>query len=176
VYGIDNSQAQIELAEKASPHTAVSYVLSDVFVDRMPSTDIVVAPFVPNYARTISILHYFFQQIHDQLREGGKAVFVIDLPNGKSLKRFGAVKTLCSARTDETVIQIDLFNEEKKICTLTSVYYTPGTIEHLLRAAGFRHICWHTPIVSDDGIRSMGADFWKGYTADPELGYLTAEK
>ncbi len=176
VYGLDNSRAQIELAEKISPHPIVSYLLSDVFVDQLVPADIMVVPFVMNYARTIPILSHFFKQIHTGLRNGGKVVFVIDLPNGKSLKRFGAVKTLRGLPIDETDIQIDLFNEERKICTLTSIYYTPKTIKYLLKETGFRNVHWYKPIVSKEGICSMGPDFWKGYTADSELGYLTAEK
>jgi hypothetical protein len=110
------------------------------------------------------------------LNENGKAVFVVDLPNGKSLKRFGATKTFIGPHADETAIEIGLFNEEKRICTLNAVYYTPNTIERLLREVGFRNIQWHEPIVSEEGITALGADFWNGYTAAPELGYITAEK
>ena len=63
----------------------------------------------------------------------------------------------------------------KTAVLLTGGFHTPG-IERLLREVGFRNIQWHTPIVSGEGITAMGADFWNGYTADPELGYLTAEK
>ncbi len=177
VSGIDNSWAQIELASKISHHPTINYVVADAFVQgsNIP-VDIITAPFVVNYARTVPILKHFFTLIHESLRESGKAVFVVDLPNGKSLQRFGAMKTLLGAHADETTIQIDLFNKEKKICTLTAIYYTPETIEKLLRDTGFKNIRWHRPIVSEEGVRVMGTNFWRGYTADPELGYLTAEK
>ncbi len=177
VCGLDNSQAQIELASRISQHPAINYIVADAFVQGSNQpVDIITAPFVMNYARTTPILRHFFKLIHRSLKEGGKAVFVVDLPNGKSLKRFGATKTLLGPRADETIIQIDLFNEEKKICTLTAIYYTPELIEVLLREADFTKIFWHKPVVSEEGTQTMGADFWKGYADDPELGYLIAEK
>lgn len=176
VYGLDNSEAQIRLARQVSPHQAITYHTRDVFVDDLPPSDIIVAPFVVNYARTVPILAHFFRQLHAGLSPGGKIVLVVDLPNGRSLRRFGATKTLLGLKADQTVIQIDLFKDERIICTLTAVYYRPETIEALLREAGFRNITWHKPMVSAEGIAAMGANFWDGYTNDPELGYLTAEK
>lgn len=177
VCGIDNSCEQIKLAHEISPHRAINYVVADAFVQSSSvQVDIISAPFVVNYARTVPILQNFFKLLYCSLKEGGKAVFVVDLPNGKSLKRFGAMKTLLGPRADETAIRIDLFNEDAKICELMAVYFTPETIERLLRDVGFKNIRWHEPIVSAEGIAALGAEFWNGYAADPELGYLSAEK
>ncbi len=176
VCGVDNSLSQINLAKATSPHPKISYSVGDIFEQHCGPADIINAPFVANYARTIPVLKHFLGLVFNSLREGGKAVFVIDLPNGKSLKRFGATKTFLGPRADETNIRIDLFNEEKKICSLIGVYYHPETMESLLLEVGFRTVCWHKPIVSNEGIQLLGNDFWKGYTDDPELGYLTALK
>ena len=176
VCGVDNSREQIKIASRASPHSAIHYTVGDIFIQHGGPVDVINAPFVVNYARTIPTLRHFFGLVHSSLRKDGKAVFVVDLPNGKNLERFGAAKTLLGPHADETVIRINLSNEERKICSLTAVFYTPQTIGRLLRKVGFRNICWHRPVVSEEGIRVMGADFWKDYTADPELGYLTAEK
>lgn len=176
VYGLDNSEAQIELARNVSPHSAITYRVCDAFVDPLPPSDVIVAPFVLNYARTVPILRHFMRKQCECLPQNGKAVFVIDLPNGKSLKRFGAVKTLVGSNVDETEIRIDLFRDEIMICTLTAVYFTPMTVERLLREVGFRDVHRQRPFVSSEGIRALGAKFWQGYTADPELGYLIAEK
>jgi SAM-dependent methyltransferase len=176
VCGVDNSASQIRLAKEVSPHPSIEYVVGDTFVQRGGPTGIITAPFVVNYARTTPILQHFFELTYASLKNGGKAVFVIDLPNGKSLKRFGAMKSLLGPPVDETWIQIDLFNEEQKICELTAVYYTPATIERLLKNSGFKNIRWHKPVVSPEGISALGAEFWNGYLDDPELGYLSAEK
>jgi SAM-dependent methyltransferase len=176
VCGVDNSVAQIRLAEKISAHPSIHYRVGDIFTQHGGPADIITAPFVANYARTLPILGHFFGLMFASLREGGKAVFVIDLPNGRSLKRFGATKTFDGPVADEVSIRINLFNEDKRICTLSGVYYTPQTIEALLRKSGFRSVQWHKPIISEEGIEKMSPDFWKGYLNDPELGYLTALK
>lgn len=176
VCGVDNSPMQIHLAKEGSSHPAIKYCVGDIFTQHCDPVDIVVAPFVANYARTIPVLKHFCELVFRSVAEGGKAVFVIDLPNGKSLKRFGAVKTLLGQPSDEARIQIELFNEERSICTLFGVYYTPQTIEVLLREAGFQQVSWHTPIVCNEGVQRFGADFWKGYVDNPELGYLVAYK
>jgi predicted RNA methylase len=177
VCGVDNSREQIELASRVSPHLVIRYVVADVFTQYSDTpVDIITAPFVVNYARTLSVLKHFFELIHKSLRKGGKAVFVIDLPNGKSLRRFGATKTLLGLPADETRIQIELFNDEKKICELLAVYYTPQTVERLLREIGFKNIYWYRPLISEEGISVLGPCFWEGYTDDPELGYLVVEK
>lgn len=176
VCGIDNSVKQIELAKRFSKHPSVSYCVRDIFTQYCGCTDIITAPFVINYARSVPILTRFFELVFASLTQGGMVVFVFDLPNGKSLKRFGATKTFLGPVADETQIQINLFNEEKQICTLFAVYYTPRTIEFLLRNVGFREIQWYRPIISEEGIERLGHDFWKGYIDDPGLGYVVASK
>ncbi len=173
IYGIDNSEAQLRLATK---HKKVSYHLKDIFVDPLPQVDVYIAPFVVNYARTIPILRHFLQLLYEGLYQGGKVVFVVDLPNNKHLRRFGAVKRIDGVTMDGASMSIELFNDEKKICELSAFYFTAETIEKELKAAGFKEITWHKPIVSDEGKRKMGANFWEGYIEDSELGYLAAKK
>ncbi|MDQ5886405.1 MAG: toxoflavin synthase [Patescibacteria group bacterium] len=176
VCGVDNSPAQIELAKKVSAHPSIAYRVGDIFTQHGRPVEIITAPFVANYARTVPVLMHFFGLVFKSLREGGRAVFVIDLPNGRSLKRFGATKAFDGPAADETPIRINLFNEDKRICTLVGVYYTPQTVEALLLKVGFRKVTWHKPVVSEEGISKLGPGFWEGYIDDPELGYLTAEK
>lgn len=177
VLGVDNSLAQIELARKNSTNPNIAYCVGDIFTQHSGiPVDIVNAPFVVNYARTVPILRHFFALIFRSLKEGGKVVFVIDLPNGKNLKRFGAKKTLDGKCVDETRILIDLFNENERICTLTGIYYTPETVERLLLDVGFQKVTWCKPIITKEGLSKYGSEFWEGYAQDPELGYIVAEK
>lgn len=176
VYGVDNSRVQLDLAAKMAKHPAIQYVESDVFVDAIPPIDIVVAPFVVNYAATVSILKYFFQKLYNSLNDHGKVVFVVDLPSGENLTRFGARKKFVGEEKDEALIQIDLFNHKEKICTLTAIYFSKETITSLLKTLGFKDVTWHTPIVSEEVIKLLGSDFWKDYVSNPELGYIVAKK
>ncbi len=177
VLGVDNSIAQIELARKNSINPNTSYCVGDIFTQYSGiPVDIITAPFVVNYARTVPILKHFFSLIFKSLKEGGKAVLVIDLPNGKNLKRFGAIKTLNGKSVDETRISIDLFNDNERICTLTGIYYKPDTVERLLLDVGFHRVTWCTPVITKEGLNKYGSKFWEGYIQDPELGYVIAYK
>lgn len=176
VVGADNSRAQIELGNRVSPHPKIWYRVGDVFLQHGGPAHIANAPFVANYARTKAILRHFFALVYKTLHEGGKVAFVFDLPSGKSLQRFGAVKTLQGPRRDETPIEIKLFNGERHLCTLEATYYTPSTIVELLWEVGFKNVTWHQPIVSQEGVEKFGAEFWDEYLKETELGYLTAER
>lgn len=173
IFGIDNSRTQLDLAKK---HQNIEYLCQDIFISPLPIGDIIIAPFVANYASSVYVLEYFFQSIYQSLSPDGKVVFVFDLPNKKELKKFGALKKILGPIRDEAKIQIILFNGEEKICDLNATYFTPATIEVMLKKVGFKNITWHKPIISKEGINVLGNSFWDGYVSDPELGYLTAKK
>ncbi len=173
VIGIDNSQTQLD---QAIVHSNVEYLCKDIFVDSLPPCDIVIASFVTNYAPTLSVLEHFFQSIYQSLLPNGTVSLVVDLPNQKELKKFGATKKLLGPAQDEVKLQITLFNNDEKICDLNATYFTPATLENVLRKVGFEDVVWHKPIVSKEGIDTLGEKFWEGYIENPELGYITAKK
>ncbi len=173
VYGIDNSETQLSFAEH---HPRVTYIKGDIFIDQIPFSDVIVAPFVVNYSTTVPILKHLFKKMYDSLSEEGKIVIVVDLPNNKKLERFGASKKILGATADEASLQIDIFNGGDKICTLYAVYFTPETIQNTIVSVGFKNVCWHKPIVSKEGLRLMSDSSWCEYLEDPELGYITAIK
>lgn len=176
VIGIDNSEEQIGLANAHPQNTNITYQLGDIFKDKLPDADVVLAPFVINYAESLNQLEYLFENIYQSIPEKGKVVLVVDLPKGNNLKKFGSVKTFNGEAKDGTNIKIDLYNGEDFICTLHSIYYTSQTLENTLAKSGFKNIKWHKPIVSPEGIDKFGKDFWGGYSENSELGYLSAEK
>lgn len=175
VIGIDNSIEQINLAKK-NPLENTEYILADIFEDKLPMADIVLAPYVVNYATDIEQLAKLFQSICDSLNANGKLIIVVDLPEGKDMKKFGAIKNVLGEKTDGAKIEIKLFNNEEFICSLNAVYFSPSTLEKTLYSAGFTDVVWHKPIISDEGIKKFGSEFWKGYIESPELGYVSATK
>ncbi len=175
VYGLDNSIEQLNLAKKYGLQ-GIEYKKLDIFQNPIPESDVIIAPFVSNYSRTIPILKHFFNQIFESLTDEGRLVLVVDLPNGKSLQKFGAEKSFINGKKDEGKISIKLFSQNKPICELEAVYFKPETIEKTLKEVGFNNIHWNNPIISNQGKKILGKDFWEGYIDDPELGYLTAEK
>ncbi len=176
VVGIDNSQAQLDKAQH-DKHPTTEYVLGDIFIDSLPRANIIVAPYVINYAKNVDQLRNLFQKFFDSLENNGKIVLVVDLPSCTDLKRFGAVKTALGPKEDGTRIRIDLYDDANEyICALYATYFLEETLVFLLEEIGFIAIMWHTPIISNQGIEEYGAEFWENYTNDPQLGYLTAFK
>jgi SAM-dependent methyltransferase len=177
VIGMDNAEAQLALAREHAAAEGVEYVNADIFTDTLPHCDIIVAPYVVNYAKNVAMLEALFKKFFDSLKNGGKAVLVIDLPSRSNLMRFGATKVLLGEDEDGSRIRIDLYTMRgAHICPLYCTYFKTTTVQSTLRKVGFRKIRWHDPTVSDEGVQALGAEFWEGYSIDPQLGYITAEK
>jgi len=174
VYGFDNSKEQISSALR-DPVKNIEFSVKDIFVDPLPLADVVVAPYVFTYAKSIDVLLDAFENIYKILNEGGRAIIVLDDPVGLDLSRFGAMKRL-DKMEDEAKIHITLFDRGKEICRLNSVYYTRETVRQLLEEVGFTKIEWHRPIISKEGMAKFGIKFWEGYTENPELMYIVALK
>ena len=136
----------------------------------------VIAPYVVNYAADKDQMVRLFQSTYNSLNVNGKLILVVDLPEGKDLKRFGAVKSVLGEKVDGARIEIRLFHYEEFICLLNAIYFTPSTLEESLRSAGFDEVTWHEPIVSEEGMEKFGSELWMGYIESPELGYISATK
>ncbi|MFA6404482.1 MAG: class I SAM-dependent methyltransferase [Candidatus Paceibacterota bacterium] len=174
VIGIDNSKEQIRLAN-ANPSEHVTFQYGDIFKDMLSPADIILSPFVVNYANSVQDIEFLFGNIMRVLSERGKVILVVDLPKGENLKKFGSVKILQGPPIDGTKIKIDLYNSDELICTLFSHYFTPATLENALKKVGFKNIIWHKTIISEEGIEKFGIEFWKDYCDNSELGYVSAE-
>jgi SAM-dependent methyltransferase len=182
VIGIDTSEEQLRIARaNAAPNTEFSK--GDIFTDKLPVAEVVVAPFVANYARSTEELRTFIRNVFRSCVAGGHAVFVVDMPDASCNIEFGrrraigAVKFWCngSPHTDGALIRNDLYNEHgHRTCSLWAHYYTQATLQFALQDAGFRDIRWHKPEISPEGLKKYGDSFWKNYIDHPELGYITA--
>lgn len=174
VIGIDNSEQQLKIAKQDKKENP-KYLILDFKKDELPQSDVVVAPFVLGYCKNVDQLKIVIEQIYNSLSSGGKFIGVIDLPTGRDLKRYGAVKIL-SKKEDGQEMQIQLTDGENVICALSAAYYSVETMERILKKVGFTNIVWQKPIVSQEGIETMSDGFWDGYVDNCELGYFTAVK
>lgn len=159
VVGVDNSPAY---------HGCVH---ADIFNDTLPSGDIVLAPYVINYATSNEELRKLFFSIYASLNVGGKFIGTIDEPAGHDTKKFGALKFLHGTNMD-----IQLYKDENLICKLSARYFSRDEIERALHIAGFDTVIWYEPVISEEGIKKFGPEFWRGYEGVCELGYFVADK
>jgi len=176
VIGIDNSETQIGLAKESQTEKNIEYILGDIYKEELPKADIILSPFVVNYAESIKDLEFLFKNIYHSLPHEGKVLLVIDLPKGKDIKKFGSIKTVQGELKDGVRIKIDLYNQDEFLLTLHSNYYTPETLVDVLGRAGFKSIQWHIARISKEGMEKYGQDFWKDFADNSELGYLSATK
>lgn len=171
VIGIDNSKTQIEEAQKmAGLHE--EYRLADAFHDQLPKADVVNAPFLLNYLSKKDALVAFLKNVKMSLNEGGVALFIIDLPSEKDLKKYGATKSVEGEMRDGAPMKICLYNGDgSSICELNAHYIAPATFEPCLKEAGFRSVQRISPTVSEKGIEAFTKEYWDEYLHDTQLGY-----
>lgn len=176
VYGIDNSKKQIEEAQKHSKEN-IKFIHSDMLKYEYPKTDLIHASFILGYLKSKRELQNLFKKFFDSLSKGGKVVGIIDAPNSTfhNNKKFGSIKKLKSLNEGEEII-IELYDNNKKITTLRAFYHSPETIEEVLRNVGFKEINWHKPIISDEGIKKFGNQFWEDYLNNLDITYFEAIK
>jgi toxoflavin synthase len=176
VIGIDNSILKIGLASGREKHPNVIHALGDVFYNDLPDAGVILGAFVLNYAEHVVELEGLFRRVYNALPSGGRFVGLIDLPSGKDLTFFGAMKQLAEEK-DGAKMFIHLYDDDGvKTCTLEANYFTKGTVENLAKKVGFTSFEWHNPIVSDEGRAKYQEMNWEEYIRDPELGYFVAEK
>lgn len=175
VLGFDNSILQISLANKNKNNNKINNVefgLRDVFLEELPNANLIVAPFILNYLPTQKKLLQILKKIRMSLVTSGKVLFVFDNPRGFDNSRFGAKKEIVRRK-----IKLTLFkSKDEKICNLESYFYTPKTILDLLSRTGFSNIKIHEPIISTEGFKNRGKDFWNGFIEQSELLYISADK
>lgn len=171
VIGIDNSETQIEEAQKmAGLHE--EYRLVDAFHDQLPKADIINAPFLVNYLSKKDELVTFLKNVRAALNEDGAALFIIDLPSDKDLKKYGATKSVEGEMRDGAPMKICLYNGDgSSICELNAHYIAPPTLEQCLKEAGFNSVQRINPIVSEKGIEAFTKEYWDEYLQDTQLAY-----
>ena len=175
VYGLDRSSRQLTLAREAQPINC-EYIFGDMFMDKLPTVDLILTPFVLNYAESVKQLEMLLHRFSAALNKNGHLISVIDLPSGADLSRFGARKRLPHGVFDGAPMEIALFENDQLIATLQATYFRPETIEQICQKAGFAEFSWEQPIIAPEGIRQYGADFWSNYLDSPELGYFIGRK
>jgi hypothetical protein len=60
--------------------------------------------------------------------------------------------------------------------TVTAYYWTRGTLENTLRAAGFRTVEWRDYVLSPEVEADHGEPFWRNYLAKPHAAIIECEK
>ena len=182
VIGIDNSAAQIELANKLNKISTpvfmnLSFQLADIFSFQFPNCDRISAPYIFNYAESVKQLESLFKELRKSLSPNGKIVFTLETVGQNGMAgngRWGVVKQVKGPLRDQCEVEVKLYSKDKYLCTVINRYWSPETIQRLLVEANFKSITRVRPIISGEGLQVFPKEFWQGYFENCGLIYFQA--
>ena len=172
VIGVDISSRMIELArhEEAKEPLGIEYIVSDVVkMGKIGIFDLVVASYLLNYAQTKEELLKMCQTIYANLKPDGRFVTINDnlqqCPESYAIcEKYGYTKSISEALQEGRPITLTFrIPGDNKIFSFDNYYLSKQTYEWAFRTAGFKEIRWHKPIVSPEGIREFGQEFWQDF-------------
>ncbi|MEH2253801.1 class I SAM-dependent methyltransferase [Nostoc sp.] len=169
VVGVDNSEKMIKLArqQEAADEQGIEYIIADVLeLGLIGSFDLVAAAYLLNYAQTKEQLLSMCQSIFTNLKPGGRFVSVnnnSEQPPQSFLtsEKYGFIKSISEPLQEGTAITYTFFVGEQ--FSFDNYYLSPATYEWAFRNAGFKEIRWHKPLLSPDGVRQEGQEFWQDF-------------
>lgn len=168
--GVDLSQKMIELArqQEAREPLGIKYIVADVCeLGEIGSFELVVASYLLNYAQTKEQLLKMCRIIFANLKLDGRFVTINDNiqqpPESYPIcKKYGYTKNISELLTEGTPITLT-FSVDGQEFSLINYYLSRATYEWAFRTAGFKEIRWHKPIVSPEGVREFGKEFWQDF-------------
>ncbi|MDB9308265.1 class I SAM-dependent methyltransferase [Aphanizomenon sp. CS-733/32] len=169
VVGVDISQKMIELAreEETRKFQNIEYILGDVLeLGEIGSFDLVVASYLLNYARSPEELLKMCESIFANLKPGGRFVTINNNPSQAPIsylktEKYGFIKSIDSPLIEGTPIKYTFINNHK--FTFDNYYLSIPTHEWAFQSVGFKEVRWQSPIVSPDGIKEFGQEFWQDF-------------
>jgi ubiquinone/menaquinone biosynthesis C-methylase UbiE len=169
VVGVDISQKMIELAreEETRKFQNIEYILGDVLeLGEIGSFDLVVASYLLNYARSSEELLKMCKSIFANLKSGGRFVTINSNPSQAPVsylktEKYGFIKSIDSPLIEGTPIKYTFINNHK--FTFDNYYLSIPTHEWAFQSVGFKEVRWQSPIVSPDGIKEFGQEFWQDF-------------
>ncbi len=170
VVGVELSPKMIELAkqEEAREPLGIEYIVADVCeLSQIGSFELVAASYLLNHAQTEEQLLKMCQTISANLKPSGRFVAINDnvaqSPESYPLcEKYGLTKSISESLAEGVPITITFSVDGQKF-SLYNYYLSRATYEWAFRTAGFKEIRWHQPIVSPEGVREFGQEFWQDF-------------
>lgn len=181
VVGIDNSEGMIGYARhlEAQESLGIAYhVLDAGRAGSLGRFEVVTATYLLHYASSKEVLGEMCRGLYAAVEPGGRLVSLgmspdIELADPSYYHPYGFEMTSRGQEGDEatlTSIVPDL------PFTVKAWYWTRGTYEAALRAAGFRDVTWHEPRVSPEGLARFGGEHWAAYLRRPHARVFDCRK
>ncbi|MEA5469532.1 class I SAM-dependent methyltransferase [Spirulina sp. 06S082] len=176
VVGVDISPKMIELArEQENEHPlGIEYIVKDALeLGKIGEFDRVVSSYLLSYAQTRSQLLQMSWQIFLNLKPGGCFLSIntdYQFPHAESsrLKKYGIAFKLPASIQEGDAIAFTLKTVgDRQDVKFNNYYFDRTTYEEVFQEVGFSEIHWHQVIVSPEGIKEKGQEFWQDFLDHP---------
>ncbi len=185
ITGVDVSVEEIKLAKKEEEKEKekINYITGDVATfdfSKLEKFDFATAVFLLSYAKTQKEMERFCNNIYQVLGDGGSFITINSNPdfplqtNKKYEVTSAAIKSLPLKNGD--IRRITYFSNGKESCSFDTYYWEKEIYEKCLTKAGFKDIIWHPVVISEEGIKKFGKDFWQDFIKKPYIAGLTCNK
>jgi toxoflavin synthase len=183
VVGVDLSKAMIELAEEAERKQplGIEYQVQDARDLRLDEeSDLAIAAYLLNYARSREELTSMTQGIARCLKPGGRFVTANSNPAANyrqlpSFRKYGFEIRMGNELVEGAPITW-VFHLEGSSIEVENYYLSAATHEEAFRAAGFREVRWHRAQLSPLGEAAQGQDYWMDFLTDPPVVFMECLK
>jgi ubiquinone/menaquinone biosynthesis C-methylase UbiE len=181
--GLDISEEQIKLArkiEKQSPF-GISYLVGDVANFDFSSLgffDAATAVFLLHYFPTEEQIFLACKNIYSILNEDGTFIILNNNPENpiQPDKKYGFTSTAEMPLKEGDKKRITYYLEDERLCSFYAYHWGKNALEGALKKAGFNRVEWHNPIISEQGIKKFGEEFWQDFRENPNIITLEVYK
>ena len=179
VTGVDLSEKMIGLARasEAQHRLGIDYSVGDgrdlvVAADY----DLAVAAYFLNYAHDRAELNAMCGGIARCLKPGGRFVTVnsnpaCDFPAAPSYRKYGFETSAIGPLREGAPITWTFYLEDGPF-SIENYFLSVDVHDETLRAAGFRDVHWHQPMLSPEGDSAYGHDYWLTLLDHPPLIFM----
>jgi ubiquinone/menaquinone biosynthesis C-methylase UbiE len=183
VTGADLSEGMIELARKqeAVLNQGIDYLVGNARQLTLPDKyDLVVAAYLLNCARNRDELRDMCKGISACLKPGGQFVTVntnpaLDFSSAPSYRKYGLEASVLGKWQEGVPIKFTFFLEDGSF-TIEDYHLDVAIHEAALRSVGFQDVHWHRPLVSAEGEKAFGKEFWTTFLHYPPIAFIECVK
>ena len=181
VTGVDLSERMIGLARatEAQQRLGIDYMIGDGRdLGLAADYDLAIAAYLLNYAHDRTELNAMCSGIARCLKPGGRFVTVnispaCDYPTAPSYRKYGFETSVVGPFREGAPVTWTFYLEDGPF-DVENYFLDVEVHEEALRAAGFRDVRWHQPMLSPGGESAYGRDYWSTLLKEPPLIFIEA--
>lgn len=179
VLGLDVSQKMIDLAREQAAE-GLAYKQTDCFSDELAlkeKYDVITGIMFIQYANSKKQIRKVLENAYSALKEDGTFYLMTVKPSflKDGYEKYGIKITPSSGdEGSDSLIELHDF-DWNKFCDFSINYWNEETYKALFEQEGFK-IEWLPGLISNDGLKEYGEDFWKDFKKKPPYMIIKATK